>query len=408
MRATSILAAAAFLPSGVATGGIRGISYRALPTKTLSAVVAEPDLVQTAMKGQWDSDTGRGDLQIMGTLGANVVRTYHSMGIEGMSDHAAFLDEAEKLNIGVVAGFHTQGYCPDFNCYDSWKKAAANAFKMGFAKNGAWHPAVKMVVLMDQPDYLNFIGSPDGSAPVCKIEDEAKCRTRAALSALDGVLAAEAAEGIKGGANLTVAWSFAIRNSIDNQVTGPGIYGFQDIVAGIATPTLADYVFKTAPADVTTAFKTRWTHGFNTASPWSFIQGQVSSKYDQFLPTPWAILEFQAATAGHSISDDLQAMDEEASKDGPFLGTIFGQFQHDYVAATKLGMFALGAKELSLVNPCYQDVLSGDQHCDTFHVYCLDPTNGDGDRASAVATAWGGKVAGSGICAASNVTELMV
>lgn len=407
----SALAAATVLPGCFADGGVRGVAYRALPTKQLSAVVAEPDLVQAAMKGQWGSDApkDRGDLQIMKSVGANAVRTYHSIGIEGTTDHSAFLDAAEKLGIGVIAGFHTQGYCPNFDCHEYWKKAATNAFKNGFAKDGAWHPAVKMVVLMDQPDYLNFIGNPDGSAPHCDIADEPKCRTRAALSGLDGVLAAEEAAGIKGTANLTVAWSFAIRNSIDNKVTGPGIFGFQDVVAGIAQPDLADYKFTTDQAKVQEAFQKRWVHSFNTASPWSFIQGQVASKYDQFLPTPWIIAEFQAGTAGHSIGDDLTAMDAEASPDGPFLGAVFGQFQHDYVAATKLGMFALGQTELQMVQPCYEDVLSGAKHCDTFHVYCLDQKDGDDDRANQVATAWGGKVQGSGLCATNvNSTTIVV
>jgi hypothetical protein len=283
------------------------------------------------------------------------------------------------------------------------------AFKNGFAKDGKWHPAVKTVVLLDQPDYLNFIGNPDGSAPQCDVADQPKCRTRAALSALDGVLAAEAAAGIQGTANLTVAWSFAIRNSLDNTVTGPGIFGFQDVMAGIKQPSLANYTFITSQSDVQSAYTARWTNSFNTASPWSFIQGQVASKYDQFLPTPWMIAEFQAGTAGHSISDDLTAMDAAASHDGPFLGAVFGQFQHDYVAATKWGMFALGDTELQTVSPCYEDVLSSAKHCDTFHVYCLDPTSGDGDRASQVASAWGGKVVGSGLCSANaNSTQIIV
>merc|ERR1719253_304235 len=100
-----------------------------------------------------------------------------------------------------------------------------------------------MVVLLDGPDNLNF----GGDTPTCDGEEaEAVCRTRAAVSALDGFLKAESDAKVTGDVNITVAWSFAQRSSIAalKKLKGykkyvedqAGIYGFQDMQAGVADP----------------------------------------------------------------------------------------------------------------------------------------------------------------------------
>jgi hypothetical protein len=385
---------------------LRGISYKALPTKTLSSVIPANDLVQVGYELQWGSD-GRGDLEIVKGVGANTVRMYHALGSEGTTDHTAFLDQCQKMNISVLAGFHSQGYCPSFNCFDAWKAATAKGFAMGFKKGSAWHPAVKGLILIDQPDYLNFIGSPDGAAPVCATEDQGKCRTRAVLSALDGVLAAEKEAGITGTVQLSAAWSFAIRSSMDGKVSGEAIYGFQDMVAGIASPKMAEYEPKATQDDLTNAFAHRWVHATSTGAPWEYINEKVAGQYKQFEPTPWMITEFQAGTAGHAIEDDLKAMDT-AAKSGSFLGAVFNEFQHDYVANTAFGMFGLGDKQIGTVKPCYEDVLSKAKYCYNYPLYCLNATAGDGGRAASVAAAWGGKVAGKGLCSSSSAREVLM
>jgi len=128
--------------------------------------------------------------------------------------------------------------------------------------------------------------------------------------------------------------------------------------------------------------------------------------YSQFAPTPWMLSEFNSGTAGTSLTDDLKAMDQAAAADGNFLGAIFAQFQHDYVADTKFGMFGLGNTTVGNVNPCYEDVLSKTKYCFTYPVYCLDAASGDGGRAASVAAAWGGKLAGKGLCGNSTATRV--
>jgi len=92
----------------------------------------------------------------------------------------AFLDRAHELGLHVLLGFHTQNICPQFDCFTHWKQAALGGFKQGFAKNGSWNPAVKVVVLMDQPDVVDKLINKDGSALNCTHlgNSEAQCRTK--------------------------------------------------------------------------------------------------------------------------------------------------------------------------------------------------------------------------------------
>jgi len=41
-------------------------------------------------------------------LGANAVRLYHSLGMEGNGSHAGFLDRAAELGLRVWPGYHTE------------------------------------------------------------------------------------------------------------------------------------------------------------------------------------------------------------------------------------------------------------------------------------------------------------
>merc|ERR1712214_134430 len=105
----------------------------------------------------------------------------------------------------------------------------------------------------------------------------AACRVKAAISALDGVLAAEKEAGVGAGRVMfTVTWSFAMRESIDGKVEGPGIYGFQDMVAVLDDPKVAHYTPRSSLEELQEAFKTRWVHGLNTQSPWNFVRDLVS------------------------------------------------------------------------------------------------------------------------------------
>merc|ERR1711957_633058 len=127
---------------------------------------------------------------------------------------------------------------------------------------------------------------------------------------------------------LTVAWSFASRTSVDGKVSGPALYGFQDMVAGIKDPQLGGYTPRSTLEDLSEAFRTRWVHSLNTQAPWSFVSELVGQDYEQFLPTPWMITEYGAFEQPEwTIRQDLQAMQNEVEEGGAFVGVSFFQFQ---------------------------------------------------------------------------------
>jgi len=377
---------------------LRGITYAPLPcTEEACGKHGLPstDFLQAGYQAQWGLE-GRDDLGVMAKLGANVVRTYHALGLKVHKDHSAFLDYAQSLGLQVLPGFHTQlanepTECPDFDCFETWKDATLHGFKTGFKKGDEWHPAIGALTLLNEPDYFE-------GAPKCNGRGQA-CGLKAALSALDGVLAAERELGITNvnRVKLTVAWSFGLRESIDGKVSGPGIYGFQNIVAGIQDPSLAGYTPRSSAEDLAEAFRSRWVHCVNTQSPWDFVRENIESAYEQFLPTPWFIGEYGASQQPEAIiRNDLMDMQREAEAGGAFMGVAFHQFQTAYWkggSGMSFGIFALQEEKVT------ETAWISDRVANVWRawpVHCLTselPFEGAmGRRAQAVASAWGGVV----------------
>lgn len=356
--------------------------------------------MQAGYSTQWGPE-GRDDLGSMKTLGANAVRLYHSLGVETKHDHGAFLDHASALGMNVMPGVHTYLSCPDNDCYDSWKAAIKAGFQKGFQKDGAWHPAVHTVILLNEPDFTAC----DGGA--------AWCRVKKALSAMEGFLDAEKEMGVKPGhVKLTITWSFGMHTSIDNKVKGPGYFGFQDMVAGTADPSIAHYTPRSSTAELLAAFNDRWIHGMNTQAPWSYVKETVTAQYSQFLPKQWFIGEYGANGQTQTvIENDLKSMDSFASADPGFLGMCFFQFQTAYQKSgseLNFGLFSLGAKKIGDTG----EVCSDTGGCGTYPVYCLEttlpwfePQHPDLDhRAEAAAKGWGGSAENKGRCSQASIT----
>jgi len=376
---------------------LRGVAYGALPCK--DSCVVPQDMLQAGYSMQWGKE-GRDDLGSMKSLGANTVRLYHSFGTESAHDHGAFLDRAHELNLSVMPGYDTRD-CPDHDCYDQWKDMTIAGFKAGFMKSGQWHPAISTLILLNEPD---FAVCPNGSG---------WCRVKKVLSAMEGVLAAEKEMGVKPGiVNLTTTWSFAMATSIDGKVTGPGIFGFQDMIAGTANPSLAQYTPKTSQAELAAAFRDRWVHGMNTQAPWSFVKQMVADKYEQFLPHQWFIGEYGANGQSQDIiTGDLKDMDAYASTGNGFMGQCFFQFQTAYSkghgSEMNFGLFSLGDHKVGDTGK----VCTGNS-CQTLPVYCLNTDLPWFDkvgkpelshRAEAAAKGWGGTAVNRGRCNTSTL-----
>jgi len=390
---------------------MRGVVYGALPcTASFGCGRPAEDMMQIGYEMQWGA-TGRNDLGVMTNLGANGVRLYNSLGMDIDRDHGAFLDYSKKLGLNVMPGYHLEPSkmrteCPEFDCFKKWKKATLDGFEHGYQTGDAWHPAVALVVLLNEADGF-------GSLPECQ-PSGAWCRVKAALSALDGVLAAEKEAGVDAGrVKFTVTWSFATRESIDGKVRGPGNYGFQDMVAGIQDPQIAKYTPRSSIAELQEAFRTRWIHGLNTKSPWNFVRDIISKDYRQFLPIPWFIAEYGASGQDEaSIRADLVGMQAHALEDSAFVGAAFLQFQTNYWkggAGMDYGMFGLGEGTLGKT----EKVCQPGYGCREWPVHCLTTKlpwleGSKANRAMAVSTAWGGFVADRSLCPDSRRLDVMV
>jgi len=349
------------------------------------------DMLQEGYEPLWSKSPGRDDLGIIKSLGANSVRLYHSIGLQGRGWHGAFLDRADELKLSVMPGYHTYdavyGGCPQWDCYETWRSNTLKAFDNGFTRNGEWHPAVSMLMLFNEPDFFRGYGR---TAPL-----------KALVSALDGVLAAEREAGIKPGrVKLSVAWSCAPDTSLDGKVTGLAVWAWQDTATCIEDPSMVHYKPRSSQADMVAAFRTRWVHGINVQTPGitKYMQEHYKRK------EPWFIGEYGANNvASKAITDELRDMDKIAQDPAnAFAGMAFFQFQTAYFkggSEMNFGMFRLGSKELNVTG----EICDKGHGCEKWPVYCLTTDKGDlpdivAGRAEAVASAWGGAVDYSQMC----------
>jgi hypothetical protein len=401
---------------------LRSLSYSSLPNRDykLADPLPAQDMMQEGYAAQWGPD-GRDDLGLMKTLGANAVRLYHSLGIEGQHDHGAFLDRAKDIGIHVLPGFHTQmqDQCEGFNCFNYWKQATLDALDKGFMiqKNKTWHPAVSILVLLEEPDAAV-------TATIQTCDDPKhpnRCWIRAVLSAMDGVLAAEKERGVKNGTvNFTASWSFAKLTSADGTVTGPGFFGFQDIVLGANDPwKYAGYKPVVGLDAVADAFRTRWTHSMSAEVDPESLQTNVFDKLKSLSAvksTPWFISSFrseQPLKTTDKLKQEIEFLDSEAKKGGAFLGVSIYQFQKSYQDAhDDNGLFRLGSAAGPVGNTtqvCHEDIKTKAPVCKEWPVYCLNEdkaVSGYADVAAVLAAAWDGTVKGRALCRASLSSEL--
>jgi len=364
---------------------IRGIAYGALPCK--GACTVSEDMLQEGYQALWGPSPGRDDLGVIKGLGANTVRLYHSIGLDGRGSHGLFLDYAETLGLKVMPGYHTYnaiyGECPEFDCYQSWKKYTLKAFEEGFRRGDEWHPSVSMLLLFNELDFFRSHGK--------------TAHLRSALSAIDGVLAAEREAGVKPGrVRLSITWSNAPGESLDKEVTGLAVWGFQDIAAGIANPSIVGYTPRSSQEQMETAYKTRWANGINVQTPGTV--DYMNEHYHRFEPVPWYIGEYGAnGMPEDAIMSELKSMDETArDATNPFMGMAFFQFQTAYFkggSEENFGLFRLGDTKIAETG----DICDKGVGCEKLPVYCLTTNAGDLPefvriRAEAVASVWGGSV----------------
>ena len=356
---------------------------------------APEDMAQEAYKPQWGRE-GRDDLGIMNRMGANAIRLYHPIGeLVPQPESSGFLDASEAAGLKVFGAVHQYLSCEDDDCYDSWFKAVRDGLASGFAKDGAWHPAVWAMNLINEVDAM----VPTSEAGVKRI-----------ISAADGLLAAEKAAHITGSVNLTSCFTTALAQGLGGGPESPWTiyHGFVSMEAWMKDPSLVEYTPRSGSvADLVRAIDQRWIHCVNAQIPWEYgIKGMLADSYAPFLPRPWFIGEMGFNGAhGSDIEAELEAMNTYATEGKGFLGSFFFQFQTAYFkgqgSELNFGMFGLGATQVGT---------TGELRGKAYPVHCLtsrewafeQPNSGCKDecdhRAQAVAKAFGGQISGGGVC----------
>jgi len=364
---------------------IRGISYGPVPLTSVDGVGQMPgdDWFCDEAVPMW-GPRGRGDLRIMRDLGANMVRLY---GNNPENDHTNFMDEAQSVGLSVAAGMSdwpffqkAPGNCRDtgYDCFEQVKTLYLQNLQKGFLRaDGSYHPALKYMNLINEPD-LKMPPAATGGGWLALSQFG-----RTLISTFDAILEAEKEANVVGPLiNLTVTMSFAICSSCPEFPDKPALGQMTAFEDAVYHPDRYGYQPRN---DLLAAYRTRFTHSFNTANPAEHLPEIFFDQYVQrFQSTPVYIAEYHSVNVGQAA--DLNAILNLARATPLFLGISFFEFQVAYWKAgseMEFGMFGLSPNTLANMVYFEQD----------YKVHCLVPQKGRADSsniAEDLAQAYGG------------------
>lgn len=308
---------------------------------------------------------GRRDLKIMKSIGANAVRLY---GNDPALDHGAFLDEAKQSGLQVVAGLSDYPYVQmpgncmktHFDCYEQIKHQYAQNLKNGFlASPGTYHAALRMVILMNEPD-LKFEGGVSG------FPGPPKHFCKALISAFDAVLSAEQDAAVEGLApNFTVAFSFGRCRKCSGFPDAPSLGQMLELRQAMQFPDTVNY---SARNDLWWAYQRRFVNSFNTQNSALELPRLFLDEYDRnFQGTPVFIGEYHSPVVMDQRADLHKILELASDSKRMLAGISFFEFQVRYDKGggeMTFGMFGL--------SDTYK--ISDEQIASkTFSAWCLEP-----------------------------------
>lgn len=412
------MAAAAWMYVSEGTGPelewpIKGMAYAPNPLRGLGRIQND-DLWTDVAEQQWD-EFGRDDLGLLRDMGVNSIRVY---GADVDKPHTRFLDRADEVGMSVFVGMsdyyfiqHATRKCavaPHYNCFDVMKDAYGRFLRNGLLDGSvtggitgnAYHPAVKILGILNEPDLKVF-----GMDGKLSIRDALK----AVISAWDGMLAAEREANVKRNlCKFTITWSFAECSNclLNREGREPGLTFMREMHAAIEAGDGGGYPISAA---VKAAYKTRYLNSFNTQNRFDhFVVQRMLDLYDgdpRMNDKGIFIGELHSqSTAAQSLKDDLLRSVERATPDdrpggkhGKYLGAYAFEFTRAYHKGgdeMNFGIFLYGQWTGKHVGP-----ICGER-CQTHQVFCLtDLEIGVTDRRSGkpqeVAAAYGGAITNS-------------
>ncbi|CAK9113975.1 unnamed protein product [Durusdinium trenchii] len=316
---------------------MKGVSYGASPLKNTGVLLTDDDFMTDITGAMWDS-WGRGDLDLLKSMGVNTLRMY---GNDLNYSHRSFLDGAYKRDMDIIVGLSDWGFIqgPDpcdrngYECFSQVYEAYKNNLLKGFTIRNytMYHPALKALIISNEPDLKVH-----PRTSVC----------RAMISSLDAILQAEKDLNVtENPIAFTVTFSFAAFGK-----NPPGLGQMQELYHCLEHPEAPPTNYK-PKNDVLTAFHQRWVHSFNTAAPGHVVEELFLDKYkksifwSEKMKIPLFIGEYHSVHVG--AKDDLPILVGDAlSPTYPFfLGYNFFEFSVRYDkggSEKKFGMFGYG------------------------------------------------------------------
>lgn len=379
---------------------VKGICYTPVPAKAApdapGASYGSSDYTSRNASKMWSSD-GRGDLGVIAALGASAVRVY---GNDPAADHGPFLEQARQAGLQVIAGLpdfpysQAQENCKatGFNCFAQAKELHKQNLRSGFlTEDSEYHESLRMLVLLNEPDQ----GFRQHGATTVELY-------RAAISALDGVLDAEAEVGIVGAPpNITVTFSFAMCRSCAYLGDRPGLGQMAELRGALQSPDRYGYQPK---HDLWEAYQQRFVNSVSTANSAADFSKIFLGAYDEnFQGVPLLIGEYHAQNLWVDQGSDLEAILEvAASGESMLTGILFYEFQVRYDLKDKdleFGIFGLGDKAIAKFN----------FGASIYSSWCLEPVRQEGSESllfKAVQQAFGGSgLRRSQLCEGSGLSD---
>jgi len=391
------------LSVGRSKGPLFGVGYNPVLQRPVTGhrqdvLPGQYDVMAPEASALWGSG-GRGDLEAIKSLGANAVRTY---GNNPDLDHRAFLDEARRVGLDVVATLPRDRFLKPKtgcvhkrqDCFAEVKEAYSRSLTGGFGNSsGGYHPALRTVIIMSEPESV-FLPT---EAPwlFCK----------AMVSAFDGLLDAEKEAGLQSGPLPGVSVSFAFDECPwclqDGDV--PALGRMAELRSAMRHPASVSYQPRN---DLWKAYVDRFENSFTVnASAGLSLEGllpQIGSMLAEYersdLEAPVFISELAASSVA-GLGETLQDLAARSEAGGGLLsGTSVLQFQASTdpaaLGAGGLGIFEDAGGEVDTVSLLPE---SG-SHREKLGVPCLAPAeavpqrHGAASVAAIVAKALGGSV----------------
>jgi len=262
------------------------------------------------------------------------------------------LDEAYAEGLGVAAGmsdwpFYQMGaesckQATNFSCFTQVKPLYLLNLRKGFVRpDKSYHPALRYMNILNEPDlkmpHDSDIGGPDGPIKMA----------RAVISAFDAMLDAELEVGVTGPLiNFTATFSYAICAACGRFEGRPALGNMAVLDDAMKNPLKYGYEPK---HNISEAYRTRFTHSFNTQNPASDMEHQFLSTYFEAFPaTPVYIGEYHRVHTNQT--QDLDMILKIAEENPHFLGISIFQYQVAYWktgSEMNFGMFGLGNTTLA-------------------------------------------------------------